>query len=447
MVDEALQNLTTWPIDDTDRNDDLMQSKENMKSRLVINRLTMNETATTPMRQLQFYTRINLHLLKWIGKAILHSQSHEQRWQHLTAYHTFITAKEHFGSERGSATVYFARGKMELDIYLFHLRKRFEGIAFLNKSRQYNSYIDQQLDLHYNGTQLEANITVQRSLLEGNNQSHKDVQAGWIYFQQMTSYLDILHDIEKALADNLIEDLNKSLYFTGMTFWADLFVLILAVVLLPAIIIFLRTITGQIQNFAKILQAKNEEIVKEKRRADAVLCQLLPRQIAEKMKNREVVHPESYDQVTVFFSDIVDFTSFSAVSTPMQVVETLNKLYTAIDSRVENYDVYKVETIGDAYLCVSGLPERNGNRHSYEIASMSLELLTDVVRIVIPHKQDYTMRLRIGMHTGPCAAGIVGQRMPRYCIASEDPHFDGSPRRFIGLRRGLRDGNAAGRSR
>lgn len=89
----------------------------------------------------------------------------------------------------------------------------------------------------------------------------------------------------------------------------------------------------------------------------------------------------------------------------------LNEWYTCCDSIISHYDVYKVETIGDAYMVVSGLPLPNGNRHAGEIASLALHLLETVGNLKIRHKPTETVQLRIGVHSGPCAAGVVGRKV------------------------------------
>ncbi|XP_074789848.1 LOW QUALITY PROTEIN: guanylate cyclase 2G [Myripristis murdjan] len=76
----------------------------------------------------------------------------------------------------------------------------------------------------------------------------------------------------------------------------------------------------------------------------------------------------------------------------------------------------QVETIGDAYMVVSGLPERNGDKHADEIAKMSLIIVAAVRQVSIPHMPNERLQLRAGIHTGPCVAGIVGYKMPRYCL-------------------------------
>ncbi|XP_077111131.1 atrial natriuretic peptide receptor 1 isoform X2 [Ranitomeya variabilis] len=169
-------------------------------------------------------------------------------------------------------------------------------------------------------------------------------------------------------------------------------------------------------NLEELVEDRTQAYLEEKRKAEALLYQILPHSVAEQLKRGETVQAEAFDSVTIYFSDIVGFTALSAESTPMQVVTLLNDLYTCFDAIIDNFDVYKVETIGDAYMVVSGLPVRNGKLHTREISRMSLALLDAVKTFKIRHRPDQQLRLRIGIHTGPVCAGVVGLKMPRYCL-------------------------------
>ncbi|XP_014598913.1 PREDICTED: atrial natriuretic peptide receptor 1-like isoform X2 [Polistes canadensis] len=169
-------------------------------------------------------------------------------------------------------------------------------------------------------------------------------------------------------------------------------------------------------NLEALVEERTADYFEEKRKCEELLYQLLPKSVASQLILGQSVIAETYDQVTIYFSDIVGFTSLSAESTPLQVVDLLNDLYTCFDSIIENFDVYKVETIGDAYMVVSGLPVRNGMNHAREIARMSLALRDTVMTFQIRHRPEEKLKLRIGMHSGPCVAGVVGLKMPRYCL-------------------------------
>ncbi|OQV12260.1 Atrial natriuretic peptide receptor 1 [Hypsibius exemplaris] len=161
---------------------------------------------------------------------------------------------------------------------------------------------------------------------------------------------------------------------------------------------------------------KTRQFMDEKTRSEQLLGQLLPQSVAAALMRGEHVDPEAYESVTIYFSDIVGFTTISAAGSPMDVVGLLNSLYTFFDNILEKYDVYKVETIGDAYMVSSGLPVRNGNRHAAEISRMSLTLVKGIVDVIVPNRADIHLQVRIGINSGPCVAGIVGLKMPRYCL-------------------------------
>ncbi|KNC29816.1 hypothetical protein FF38_01511 [Lucilia cuprina] len=169
-------------------------------------------------------------------------------------------------------------------------------------------------------------------------------------------------------------------------------------------------------NLEELVEERTQDYIEEKKKCEKLLYQLLPQSVAAQLISGQPVVAETFDQVTIYFSDIVGFTAISAESTPMQVVQFLNDLYTCFDSIVENFDVYKVETIGDAYMVVSGLPIRNGNQHAREIARLALALLEAVHNFKIHHRPNDRLKLRIGLHTGACVAGVVGLKMPRYCL-------------------------------
>uniref|UniRef100_A0A8C1N8D6 Guanylate cyclase n=1 Tax=Cyprinus carpio TaxID=7962 RepID=A0A8C1N8D6_CYPCA len=170
------------------------------------------------------------------------------------------------------------------------------------------------------------------------------------------------------------------------------------------------------RNLEHLVEERTALYKAERDRADQLNFMLLPGPVVRSLKETGRVEPELYDEVTIYFSDIVCFTTLCHHSTPMEVVDMLNDIYKNFDSILDHHDVYKVETIGDAYMVASGLPRRNGNRHAVDICLMALDILEFMGTYQLRHLPGIPLWIRIGIHSGPCAAGVVGNKMPRYCL-------------------------------
>ncbi|KNE65193.1 PAS domain S-box protein [Allomyces macrogynus ATCC 38327] len=167
-------------------------------------------------------------------------------------------------------------------------------------------------------------------------------------------------------------------------------------------------------------QAEMESLIAqlgtERTKSRSLIQEILPASIAEQLMRGEVAAPTAFDQCTILYTDIVGFTSLASQSEPLDIVDMLNDLYTCFDDILAQYDVHKIETIGDCYVIGSGVPRPNGDRHCSEMAKLALHLLKAISTIRIRHRPDVVLKMRIGMHTGPIVAGVVGRKMPRYTL-------------------------------
>uniref|UniRef100_A0A4W5KNE7 guanylate cyclase n=1 Tax=Hucho hucho TaxID=62062 RepID=A0A4W5KNE7_9TELE len=161
------------------------------------------------------------------------------------------------------------------------------------------------------------------------------------------------------------------------------------------------------------LEKTHQALEEEKRRTVDLLYSIFPGDVAQKLWQGESVPARKFDDVTMLFSDIVGFTAVCAQCTPMQVISMLNELYTRFDYQCGILDVYKIETIGDAY-CVAGGLHQKIDSHAKPIALMALKMMELSEEVLTPDSK--SIKLRIGIHTGSVLAGVVGVRMPRYCL-------------------------------
>ncbi|KAK3283488.1 hypothetical protein CYMTET_8813 [Cymbomonas tetramitiformis] len=151
--------------------------------------------------------------------------------------------------------------------------------------------------------------------------------------------------------------------------------------------------------------------------AQQLVYDVFPPHIAETLKMGLKVEPEHHDCVTIFFSDIVGFTDISRQLQPVQVMDMLDRLYEGFDKLARERDVFKVETIGDAYMAVANLikPEPKHAQNIAEFAMAAIEAARNTP-VKIDQPELGTVNIRVGFHTGPVVSSVVGNLNPRFCL-------------------------------
>ncbi|XP_059146235.1 LOW QUALITY PROTEIN: guanylate cyclase soluble subunit beta-1-like [Physella acuta] len=168
------------------------------------------------------------------------------------------------------------------------------------------------------------------------------------------------------------------------------------------------------------LQQTYRELEDEKKKTDRLMYSILPPSVANELRHRRPVNAMKYPNVTLLFSGIVGFTEYSAKHSDaegaMKIVELLNIVYTRFDKMLDpgkNPNIFKVETVGDKYMAVSGLPEKCDD-HARSIARLALDLMDISKELKDPNGEP--IMITIGIHSGEVVTGVIGKKMPRYCL-------------------------------
>lgn len=159
------------------------------------------------------------------------------------------------------------------------------------------------------------------------------------------------------------------------------------------------------------LGEKATALEKEKGRTEKLLLNVLPIAIADRLQRGEKVEAETFPEVTVLFADVVGFTKLAAELGPRSVTNLLNELFEIFDDLAEKYKLEKIKTIGDCYMAVAGVPDRSPT-HAQQMADFSLEALS--ILKSQNQKLSRNLQIRIGMHSGTVAAGIIGRKKFAY---------------------------------
>ena len=226
--------------------------------------------------------------------------------------------------------------------------------------------------------------------------------------------MDMLRKAIISLRTQMKEVIRSELYAVDREHVIGIAVLSFLVIISPMMIYLVRNAVTVLQLFSSSVKQKAAALRREQGRAEQLIYQMLPPSMADNIRQNKPTS-ELFDSATVAFTGIVDFRTIARSCSPLQLCDLLNTLYRTFDSRIDDYDVYKVETINDSYMVASGLPERNGDRHAAEVANLCIDLVNITPGILVSHDPSLRLIIRIGMHTGVAMAGVVGSKMPRYC--------------------------------
>jgi adenylate cyclase len=151
--------------------------------------------------------------------------------------------------------------------------------------------------------------------------------------------------------------------------------------------------------------------------SDALLLNILPKEIAEELKTFGRAEAKQFDQVTVMFTDFKNFTQIAEKLTPDALVAEIDRLFKAFDTILSKYHIEKIKTIGDSYMCAGGLPLAT-KTHAFDVVSAAMEIRQFMQQQLLKSKAESKepFEIRIGVHTGPVVAGIVGDKKFAYDI-------------------------------
>lgn len=161
------------------------------------------------------------------------------------------------------------------------------------------------------------------------------------------------------------------------------------------------------------LRQVQREIEREKEKSEALLRNVLPEAVANELKQTGKSEPQSFKDVSILFSDIVQFTSCSSNLKPRIIIDELNDIFSAFDDIMEKNGCERIKTIGDAYMAVCGVPNHD-SEHAIKLTKAALEMIDYVAER--KNSNDYKWDVRIGIHSGDVVGGIVGNKKYIYDI-------------------------------
>ncbi|XP_022098629.1 uncharacterized protein LOC110983582 [Acanthaster planci] len=421
QTDEALDELKDWPVETyVVKELPYFRHKEDFKEYLAHHRRNLHRSNTTVYDEIDFYTDILQIFIDWLYDSIGNSNGHGL-WQTLVSYQLLIVSNVDIGIARTLGSIFFARGKFySFDDYVWYLSKNDVGTWNFEASKRYSPLINSfYKDLV---TTMDENFVTTITNLRQEILDHAvdglqpNFEAATLWFDSMTVYINILESMQSKMADEILLRLESDLDNDTSSIAVSICLVVIVIITCPVILRAFWSLTTDIQNYALNLASQTKALNKQRKKSNWLLYSLLPKSLAADLMMKKPAAPSHFDEATVMFCDLEGLGYICSQSSPNEVVEMMNGLYLVFDSCIDQYDVHSVETLSGTFLLASGVPNHNGTKHVSEISGLALDIVHHISLLEVPHKPFWGFKVRIGFHTGPVIAGVVGLDIPRFCL-------------------------------
>jgi adenylate cyclase len=265
----------------------------------------------------------------------------------------------------------------------------------------------------------------EKQLVQENNEVKQTASAKDAQLQNVTQLKDKAEKVASQKAkllkiredDNALNELAREqaeLELDQANYFRNILLLVLGFALVLVALIFKRYLDNKKQK--KALEDKNKLIEDEKQRSEELLLNILPAPIALELKNTGKAQPKRHEHASVMFTDFNNFTKISEQLSPEQLVFELDTYFKAFDFIVSQYKLEKIKTIGDAYMCASGLSDKIATPIPIIKAALEIQQYLSEVKVEKMRKNEPYFEAKIGIHTGPVVAGVVGVNKFAYDI-------------------------------
>lgn len=322
-------------------------------------------------------------------------------YTHLFAYQALAKSWDAFELQRILGLQYFSFGNLSLVNSIYFIGNSSLSQDLFLRGFSCSRHLETLYRMHFKDNSLRSRFNEMTSQILHNTNPAPVIENPLMWNQMCDEYVERFQILKNRILDDIL-DISLDPKLNEQVIWVAVYVTLFVIVIAICVFVIHNAYhtTKSIHATVSTFTNRVIELRKEKRKTEHLLAEMLPKTIAKQLRQGFDVRAEQFDCATIYFSDIADFTDISSESQPMQIVSLLNNVYNFLDSKIELYDVYKVETIGSVYMTVSGVPLRNKERHASEIAMMSIDILEATEDFVIPHMPSRGLQLRIGAHTG-----------------------------------------------